>query len=207
MKLRSILLAACLFLCSGLGAGQASASGFIQTMQLHEKAMKARKAGDLPAAIEAAEAELDVVIQQMGGTPVHLGRVLPFLGELYLEADRYEEAEGAYARAVSVRIQEVGRTSGDVAGLRSRLGECKLGQGDVGAALTLFEQAIAVFKSKGESHDLARAGSMEHLAKALDLAMRSDEAATQRNGALSIYAKKWGEEDPRTAAARQRLER
>jgi len=176
-------------------------------MQLHEKAMKARKAGDLPAAIEAAEAELKVVTNQMGAAPVHLGRVLPFLGELYLEAGRFADAEATYARAVGVRIEEVGASSGDVAGLRSRLGECRLGQGDVPGAIILFEQAIAVFATKGSSHDLARAGTMEHLAKALKQSGRLEEASVQRSAALSIYESKWGAEDPRTAEASERLGR
>jgi tetratricopeptide (TPR) repeat protein len=189
----------------GLVGAEASASGFIQSMQLHEKAIMAQKEGDLPAAIQAAEAELEVVEKQMGGAPIHKGRVLPFLGGLYLEAGRFSEAESVFAQALSLRIGEVGATSGDVANLRSRLGECLAGQGDYAQAMSFFEQAIAVFEGKGERFDLARAASMEHLAGALEALERDEDALVQKKGAFAIYTKKWGSVDPRTADARIRL--
>jgi tetratricopeptide (TPR) repeat protein len=174
-------------------------------MQLHEKAIKAQKEGDLPGAIQAAEAELDVVEKQMAGAPIHKGRVLPFLGGLYIEAGRFAEAESVFAQALSLRIKEVGATSGDVANLRSRLGECRAGQGDYAQAMRFFEQAIAVFAGKGERFDLARAASMERLAQALEALERGEEALVQKKGAFAIYTEKWGSDDPRTGVALTRL--
>jgi tetratricopeptide (TPR) repeat protein len=174
-------------------------------MQLHEKAIKAQKEGDLPGAIQAAEAELEVVEKQMAGAPIHKGRVLPFLGGLYLEAGRFVDAERVFAQALSLRLKEVGPTSGDVATLRSRLGECRAGQGDYAQALGFFEQAVAVFEGKGERFDLARAASMEHLAQVLGALEREEDALAQKKDAFSIYTNKWGSDDPRTAAARTRL--
>lgn len=204
MKLVLRAIALLLALNGGLGA-IASATGFIEAMQLHEKAVKAQKAGDLAQAIQAAEAELEVVEKQMAGAPIHKGRVLPFLGGLYLEADRFVEAEGVFAQALALRIQEVGLNSGDVATLRTRLGECRAGQGDHKQAVVFFEQAIAVLESKGERFDLARAASLERLAKALEVLERDQDAQLQKQAALAIYTKKWGEKDPRIATARIRL--
>jgi len=176
-------------------------------MQLHEKAMRARGAGDLPAAIEAAEAELAVVNQHMTGDAMHLGRVLPFLGELYLEADRYQEAEQAFAQALELRLAESGATSGDAAGLRSRIGECRRGQGDLEAALGFFETAVAVFESKGENYDLPRARTLELQAETLDAMSRTEAATTARKKALVLYLRAWDDDDPRAAEAKARLSR
>jgi|GEM_PF-4896107 len=184
---------------------EVSASGFIQSMQLHERAMKARKAGDLPAAIQAAEAELRVVEEQMAGASIHLGRVLPFLGELYLEAGRFDDATKAYVRAIGLRIEEVGVGSGDVASLRSRLGECRLGQSKVEEAIQLFEQAITVYEDKGKTYDLARASTLEKMAKALEGSGKQDQSNQRRREALKIYGRTWGADDERTAAAKKRL--
>ena len=181
------------------------ASGFIQSMQLHEQAMKARKAGDLPKAIQAAEAELKVVEEQMGGASIHLGRVLPFLGELYLEAGRFDDATNAYVRAIRLRIEEVGVASGDVASLRSRLGECRLGQAKVDEAIQLFEQAIKVYEAKGKTYDLARASTLEKLANALEGVDKKDQSNQRRKEALKIYGRSWGADDERTKAAKKRL--
>jgi tetratricopeptide (TPR) repeat protein len=183
----------------------ASASGFIQTMQLHEKAMKAHKAGDLPGAIEAAEAELEIVVTQMAGAPIHKGRVLPFLGGLYLEAGRFADAETVFEQALEIRIEEVGATSGDVASLHSRIGECRVGQGQYDQAIGFFEQAIAIFKSKDQRFDLSRASTMEHLSIALSANKREDEAQVHKKAAMKIYSRQWGDDDPRTAKARVRL--
>ena len=202
-----ILTGLVILLAMGPLAGSANASGFIQSMQLHEKAMRARGAGDLPSAIEAAEAELAVVNQHMSGDAMHLGRVLPFLGELYLEAARFSEAESAFARAVELRLAEAGATSGDVAGLRSRMGECRKGQGDLASAVDFFEQAVAVFESKGSNYDLPRAGTLELLADTLEELGRSDEALEKRRVTLRIYVKAWGDEDPRVIEAKARLKR
>jgi tetratricopeptide (TPR) repeat protein len=200
--LRSLAL---LLALNGAFGAVAWSSGFIQAMQLHEKAVKAQKAGDLPQAIQAAEAELEVVEKQMAGAPIHKGRVLPFLGGLYLEAGRFSEAEGVFAQALALRIQEVGATSGDVATLRSRLGECRAGQGDHEQAIVFFEQAIAVLESKGERFDLTRAAIMELLAVALEVLERDQAAQIQKKAALVIYTKKWGAKDPRIATAKVRL--
>ena len=196
-----------LFLLSGAlpTSGVAEASGFIQSMQLHEKAMRARGAGDLPAAIEAAEAELAVVNQHMAGDAMHLGRVLPFLGELYLEAERYAEAESVFAQALELRLSEAGAASGDAAGLRSRLGECRMGVGDHDMAVGFFEKAVAVFETKGDAYDLPRARTMELMAQGLQALNRADEAKRARSAALLIYLKTWDEEDPRVAEAKARL--
>ena len=196
-----------LFLLSGAlpTSGVAEASGFIQSMQLHEKAMRARGAGDLPAAIEAAEAELAVVNQHMAGDAMHLGRVLPFLGELYLEAERYAEAESVFAQALELRLSEAGAASGDAAGLRSRLGECRMGVGDHDMAVDFFEKAVAVFETKGDAYDLPRARTLELMAQGLQALNRADEAKKTRSAALLIYLKTWDEEDPRVAEAKARL--
>ena len=181
------------------------ASGFIQSMQLHEKAMRARGSGDIEGAIQAAEAELAVVENQLANDPMHMGRVLPFLGELYLEAKQFSKAEQVFARALVLRIEEVGSTSGDVAGLRSRIAQCKAGQGQHEAALSLFEQAVAVYESKGKDYDLSRASTLELSASVFIVLGRVEEAAMQRALALKLYSRTWGEDDPRTAEAEARL--
>lgn len=185
--------------------GVAEASGFIQSMQLHEKAMRARGAGDLPAAIEAAEAELAVVNQHMAGDAMHLGRVLPFLGELYLEAERFSDAESVFAQALELRLSEAGANSGDAAGLRSRMGECRMGVGDHEAAVGFFEKAVAVFESKGDGYDLPRARTLELMAKGQEALQRTEEAKDSRALALRIYLRTWDAEDPRLAEAKARL--
>lgn len=204
MRLFSLLLFIVLSEAASL-SGVAEASGFIQSMQLHEKAMRARGAGDLPAAIEAAEAELAVVNQHMAGDAMHLGRVLPFLGELYLEADRFTDAEAVFAQALEIRLSESGATSGDAAGLRSRMGECRMGVGDHEAAVDFFEKAVAVFESKGDAYDLPRARTLELMAKSLDELERLDEAKKARGVALRVYLRTWDSEDPRVAEAKERL--
>jgi len=205
LNLRLLRLVFLLTVWAGFSLPSASASGFIQTMQLHEKAMKAHKAGDLPGAIEAAEAELEIVVSQMAGAPIHKSRVLPFLGGLYLVAGRFADAEAAFAQALVIRIEEVGSTAGDVASLRSRIGECRVGQGQHDEAIDFFEQAIAIFKSKDQRFDLSRAATLEHLAKTLSAVERDDEAQRHKKTAMEIYLKKWGNDDPRTASARVRL--
>ena len=167
--------------------------------------MRARGAGDLPAAIQAAEAELAVVNQHMPGDAMHLGRVLPFLGELYLEAQRFSDAEGVFARALELRLAEAGAASGDAAGLRSRMGECRLGVGDNEAAVDFFEKAVAVFASKGDAYDLPRARTLELMARGLDELEQTDEARKARSEALRVYLRTWDEDDPRVVEAKARL--
>ena len=96
---------------------------------------------------QVAEAELAVVNQHMAGDAMHLGAFCPFSGSL-------PRGRAILRRRVCLRTGSEAATlrgrsrSRNAAGLRSRMGECRMGVGDHEAAVGFFEKAVAVFESK-----------------------------------------------------------
>ncbi len=149
------------------------------------------------ADIERALARVDTARPSVDADPLALEEALTSLGDAYLNANEYAEAEAAYAEAVRSAEQHGGRETQRVLAPLTGLGTTFARAGHHHDAIPRLQRAVAITRAEFGMFDLRQQDLLKTLAGSLTALDRETEAQDALTYRVRVAEKTYGEGNPR----------
>ncbi|MEE9128766.1 MAG: tetratricopeptide repeat-containing protein kinase family protein [Phycisphaerales bacterium] len=156
-------------------------------------------------AIERFQTVLELAHQFLGESHVYVARTLQNIAECYDGLEQYEEAERYYHDAVEMKLVVLGEDHISVAKSQVGLARVMLLQGDPSQAETSCRAALEVQRNASPPVPWLIATTENLLGACLVAQQRYEDAEPLLVDSLSVIRARWGDQDPRTEAALDRL--
>ena len=147
--------------------------------------------------IEATLARVNAARSTAEGDPLALETALTALGDRYLNANQYTQAEAAYAEAVRSAEQHGGGDTQRVLAPLTGLGTTFARAGHHHDAVPLLQRAVAITRAQLGMFDLGQQDALKTLAGSLNALDRQPEAQDAMVYRVRIAEKMYGEGNPR----------
>jgi tetratricopeptide (TPR) repeat protein len=147
--------------------------------------------------IEATLARVNAARSTAEGDPLALETALTALGDRYLNANQYTQAEAAYAEAVRSAEQHGGGDTQRVLAPLTGLGTTFARAGHHHDAVPLLQRAVAVTRAQIGMFDLRQQDALKTLAGSLTALGRQPEAQDAMVYRVRVAEKTYGEGNPK----------